>query len=154
MRGFTLIEILVTLIITMLIFVGTVAGYSRFTDLAKMKQVAATLKNDMRVAQNDALSGIKPLNVSCGSLDGYVFSFTANSYSYQAQCDGAPAGRETKVVLPTPVTFSPIPSAVLFDVLTHGVNVNADTTITLTNGNRNYALKLTPLGDIVDLGFQ
>lgn len=154
MKGFTLIELLVTIIITVLVFTGIVAGYTRFTDTARIKQTAATLKNDLRVIQNKALSGVKPIGASCDQLDGYLMTFTVTTYSYQARCDSGPAGRATAVALPSNMTFSPVPPQLLFRVLTHGVNVNSDVTMTIVISPRSYALKLTPQGDIIDLGFQ
>lgn len=155
MKGFTFIELLVTLGVAMLIFTGIVAGYNKFTDTTRIQQVALSFKNDLRLAQNKAVTGEKPLGLPCDELLGYQLSFTASSYSVKVQCNppqnNAP---EKKVDLPKPVTFSPVPSSLLFKVLANGVNINAVTTFTFVSASLKYEMQINPQGIISDIGFQ
>lgn len=155
MKGFTFIEILVTIAITMLLFSGTAASYSRFTDESRLKQAALTVKNDLRLAQNKAISGEKPLNMSCDQLIGYVVTFTDKSYSVQAQCNPNQVNAPIKTVsLGNTVSFVPVPAPITFGVLTQGVNISSDETITLSGANKTYKFTLSPQGEITDLGIQ
>jgi len=150
MKGFSLIEIIVTLTLMLLLFGGAIANYTRYTDVQKLKQAALTLKNNLRMAQNKAQVGEKPPGIACTQLVGYEVSFTKYSYSYQAVCKPSAVGApKTSFDLPNNVIFNPLPTkSMVFGVLTRGVNIASTTTLTLTSGKSKYELSIDPKGEI------
>lgn len=145
--GFTLVELLVSIAIMALLTGGVLSNFDKYNSAQRVKQTALTLKNDLRLAQNKALSGQKP-STGCTQLDGFNVIFTASTYSTQATCDsGHSAGEITTITLPTAITFSPVPVPILFGVLTRG-SAN-DVTLTLTNSKGTvYTVSVKKGGDI------
>ncbi len=153
MKGFTLIELIVTVGVVLLIAGGVVANYNNYTDNQRLKQAALTLKSDLRFVQTKAFSAEKP-GLGCSELVGYVISFTSTTYSIQSQCTEGLVGSISTINLPTGISFFPIPSAMTFRVLTHGIANDSSVIITLTGRTKSYRLQIDPKGDISDLGFQ
>lgn len=153
MKGFTLIELVVTTGVILLIAGGVVANYNNYSDNQRLKQAALTLKNNLRLVQTKAASAEKPAS-GCSEMVGYQVSFTSTSYSIQARCVEGLAGSSTSTNLPAGITFSPVPAAVVFRVLTRGVASDTPLDIYLDGRIKLYRLQIEPGGDIVDLGFQ
>lgn len=155
-KGFTLIELLVATALIMLLTGGTVASFGTYNENQKLSQTAQTLKNNLRLAQGKASSGLKPSGCSA-ALDGYAVTFTNNSsYAIQARCnDGTLAGDITIVTLPVGVTFSPVPSPspFVFQVLSRGVNIDVVKDVVLLGRLKKYKIQVSPSGDIKDVGF-
>ncbi len=125
-NGFTFIEILVSVTLLLLLSGLLVAGYNRFNDSQVVAQAAATVQNNFRAIRTDAASGIKP--EGCGTLVGYRVAFpTSASYTATAVCQTAGGQEELGIpdtyVLPTGVTFTPLPQTFLFYPLERGVSV-------------------------------
>ena len=154
-KGFTLIELLTAITALSLVLSISGASYSKFNRKTTLKQASLTLKTNLRSVQFRAINGQKPTNITCTQLDGYSVSFTSSSYSYQASCTpealDAPV---TTVALAKGVTFSPIPSAILYKVLGAGIDKESQIQITLVNSLASYILAINPNGEIVDLGEQ
>jgi prepilin-type N-terminal cleavage/methylation domain-containing protein len=153
MRGFTLIEVVVSIGI-ILVVVGTViANYNGFNNTQTLKQAALTLKNDLRFAQNKALSGEKPTS-NCTTLSGYRVTFSGANYSIQAFCtpEGL-AGAESTISLPNGISFTSAPTFVLYRVISQGTSLTAETPVTLSGSGRTYTLSLSPGGDVSEVGF-
>ena len=113
------------------------------------------MKANLRLAQSRAQSGVKPTS-GCTELTGYTVNFTQSSYSIQAQCtpEGL-VGSITNVTLPTTTSFVPVPTTLIFGVLTRGlVNINNSVTITVSGFNHNYDIVVEVNGTITDGGFQ
>ncbi len=154
MKGFTLIELVVSIAIGLFLTGLIIANYNSYNDIQVLKQAALTLKNNFRFAQSKAMSGDKPSQ--CTQLSGYSVTFTdASDYSIQALC--APeglAGASQKVTLPGGVILSPQPGAITFNVLSRGTTLDAPVTITLAGFGKQYDLVVNPSGDVSDLGLQ
>ncbi|MEK7577029.1 MAG: prepilin-type N-terminal cleavage/methylation domain-containing protein [Patescibacteria group bacterium] len=154
-EGFTLIELLIAITTLTLVLSISGASYSKFNRKMTLKQASLTLKTNLRSVQFHAINGSKPINIACTQLDGYSVSFTSSSYSYQASCtpvaSDAPA---TTVTLPKGVTFSPIPSAILYKVLGAGIDRSSQLQLILVNSLASYILAINPNGEIIDLGEQ
>ena len=154
-KGFTLIELLTAITALSLVLSISGASYSKFNRKTTLKQASLTLKTNLRSVQFRAINGQKPTNITCTQLDGYSVSFTSSSYSYQASCTpealDAPV---TTVALAKGVTFSPVPSAILYKVLGAGIDKESQIQITLVNSLASYILAINPNGEIVDLGEQ
>ena len=154
MKGFTLIELVVTIGISLAITGGVIVNYNSYNQTQTLKQAALTLKNDFRFIQAKANTGEKP--VGCSTLTGWDITFALDSYSYRANCNGAPTGTSTIITLPYGVTITtmPSPNPITLKVLAQGANILSTTTITLTAASKSYSLQVTPGGDISDLGIQ
>ncbi len=159
-KGFTLIEILVGMTIIGVLF-GI--GYVNFRGYSRRQVVSGAgklLLGDLRLAQQLALSGQKPADVSCTAagrfLNGYNFSIISDSkYKIQAECSGGAVVTLAKeVVLPSGIKVSASPnSTVLFKVLGHGTNIDAATgsvvfTLTQDITNNKYWVTVTSGGSI------
>lgn len=82
--GFTLVEIIVAISITLII---ATIGIASFVELNRRQLVDQSTKKilaDIRLAQNMALSQQKPDSGTCTSLTGYTFTLSSvgNIYSY------------------------------------------------------------------------
>jgi prepilin-type N-terminal cleavage/methylation domain-containing protein len=161
MKGFTLIEVVVTVAISLLVTGFIIVNYNSYNNTQLVKQSALTLKNNIRFAESNASAGVKlvpsttPAPISCTQLSGYTMSFTASRYVLQADC--VPEGLQSAIVvvdLPQGVVFQPIPPSITFKTVSRGTSLSADLTITLSGSGKLYTLTLTPSGDISDKGFQ
>jgi prepilin-type N-terminal cleavage/methylation domain-containing protein len=154
--GFSLIELLVVVTITGILFGVGVAKYTDFNRSQILEQAAQELKNNLRLAQARALSGEKPSG--CTVLDGYQVSFVSggqnDTYQIGAICGGNEAGEAETFSLPSVVKFDPLPSPsqILFKVLAQGTNLENDyLTITLKGFNSDSYVKtvtVTKTGEI------
>jgi type II secretory pathway pseudopilin PulG len=156
MKGFTLIEVVVSVSITLLVTGLIIANYNSYNDIQTLKQAALTLKNNLRFIQSEAISGEKPAN-GCTELLGWTITFIdASSYRYQPSCSDGLVDPITTVDLPPSVKFAspPIPSFFTMNVLTRGTSLPSDTTISLTAVGKTYQIVVSTSGDINDKGLQ
>lgn len=171
MKGFTFIEIMVTTAIAIFLFTGVISAYNTFTETSRLRQAALNIKSDLRIAQNKAIAGEKPLNLkdlglTCDQLLGYQLSFSnifqpdgsyRGRYTVQAKCNpDQPQASVTTTDLPSGISFGPaaVPGPILFQVLTQGVDSDSDITIALKGGSKSYTITVTPQGTIIDNGIQ
>lgn len=128
--GYTLIELLVALSIVGVLFTVGFASYREFAQRQTVIQTAKTLKEDMRLAQQKALSGEKPLG--CTILSGWAIAFpNPSEYTIQGACSNGTFVTKT-LRYPQGVTKTTGPAQILFKVLSQGTDVTGTTTITLT----------------------
>jgi Tfp pilus assembly protein FimT len=152
MKGFTLIEVVVSVGVALAIMGTIIVNYNGYNDRQTLKQAALTLKNNLRFTQTKALSGEKP-TANCTELTGWTMAFTASTYTLQAACtpEGL-QGSATSVTLPDGVRFNPVPSPVTFKVLSRGTTVTTTTSLILSGFSRTYTLEVSPGGDISEIG--
>lgn len=140
-NGYTLIEILVGLTIIGILFS---VGYVSFRDFSRRQALAGVAKQiqgDIRLAQEQSLSGKKPedpLNKCAGVnfLDGYNFKVNSTSvpasYSVEAVCAGQ-AVEIKSVNIPSDFSISSTIATILFKPLGQGTNIPVESaTITIT----------------------
>ncbi|MDO8451444.1 MAG: prepilin-type N-terminal cleavage/methylation domain-containing protein [bacterium] len=155
-RGFSLIELLIAVSIILVLTTAAVASYNTFHDRQRLREAGLTLKANLRSAQNRAQSGEKP-TAGCTTLDGYKVTFTAVNYTIQADCIGFGFGSPPAMIitLPSGITFSPVPSDLVFKILGQGASLSAPVTLSLilTGFSTTYQISVSPSGDINDLGF-
>lgn len=152
--GFTLLELMVASGVMLVITGGLLANYNNFTDRQRLKQTALNLKNNLRLAQTKATSGLKPAGVACTTLVGYNLTFQASQYTVQARCQPQGlVGPTSDVTLPTGITFSPVPVSFIFQILTLGISTNSDITLNLTSGAQTLQLLVERGGSIKSIGF-
>jgi prepilin-type N-terminal cleavage/methylation domain-containing protein len=144
-RGYTLIEVLVSLTIIGLLF-GF--GYANFRDFSRRQAVVAAgrmVVGDLRLAQQKALSGEKP-DGCLGSLETYDFERVDQSnYKILAACSGGRVAVKDQA-MPSDIFISSFsPPTISFKVLGRGTNVpaDADAIITLTQTGTNNLVTIT-----------
>lgn len=160
--GYTLIEILFALTIIGLIFA---VGYVSFRDFSRRQALSGTarsLKGDLRLAQEEALTGKKPtdplkkcvdpLDVAKPLLDGYNFNVVnTHTYTIEAACTGGNVEIK-RVTLPNEMSLgTPNPNPILFKILGQGTNIGViEATISITqSGTNNVAvIYVTSAGEI------
>lgn len=170
--GFSLIEVLVsTLIILTLSGIG-IASFNNFSQDQAIKQAAADLKNNLRLAQNKAITGEKLCGPeACGgtnsicdgeeeelSLSGWEVGFTLgsedipSSYEIYGVCGDNHFSRQT-FSLPRKIYIGYISSSdnkVRFKAFPGGVQNSVD--ICLGGYGRRYKLSISLSGEIIDYG--
>ncbi len=147
-RGYTLIEILVGLTILGLLFGFGFASFRDFSRRQVVSGVGKLIEGDLRLVQQQALSGQKPDDVKCdppNNLSGYRFTVNSSSqYIASANCSGGVVVVKT-VNLPEGVTIStPSPNPIEFKVLGHGTNIASGlmSTVTITQAGTNNTLNV------------
>lgn len=127
-RGFTLIELMVTVTILLLLSVLFIANYNGFNSSQTVRQAASTVVANLQGVRTSAAAGVKP--TGCDTLIGYIVNFpSASTYTSQASCQNNQSFPVTTYMLPTGVTFSPTPGSITFYALDRGASGNP--TITL-----------------------
>ncbi len=145
--AYTLIEILVALTIVGLIF-GI--GYVSFRDFARRQALASAARSivgDLRLAQEQALSGKKPSDIFCNDpnrLNGYNFRVSSNrSYALEANCTGGVVETKSVTIASDVFLSTPSPNPITFKILGQGTNVPATATLTLTQAGTAAAKTIT-----------
>lgn len=146
--GFTLIELLVASAILLTLSGVVLVNYNSYNENQRVRQAALTLKNNLRYAQSRAYNGEKPES-GCTQLDGYLVSFASSSYTMQAQCGGTPVDPAQQVLLTSGLSFSPIPTPMLFRVLSQGLDNNV--TITIVGLSKSFQVVVSKSGDISEV---
>lgn len=155
-KGYSLVEILVVLTITGVIF-GV--GYVGFRDFARRQSIngaAKTFKTDIKLAQEQAFSGKKV--PGCTVLDGYeVFVDTTNSlYTVSASCSSGGVSTKYEIKskeLPDDVVVEISPqNTFLFKSIGHGTDIPEGEAVTVTfsqlNGGYSIAVIVDASGGI------
>ncbi len=159
--GFTLVELLVVISILMTMLALGMSRYNAFNRRERVKQAALTLKATLRLALTKAISSQKPTS-GCTTYLGVRVSFTTGTYQTENECEpegviltadcALPDTRDC-VILPTGITFLPVPASFTFLTRSNTVNIDNAETLTLTNGIESYSLSITPSGSVDDIGF-
>jgi prepilin-type N-terminal cleavage/methylation domain-containing protein len=138
-NGYTLIEILITLTIIGLIFGFGYVSFREFSRRQALTSAARSIKGDLRLAQELALSGNKPtMEINCNSpyvLNGYYFRRnSATNYTIEPSCSGGAVTTPTKSVnMPVDIVITSLSvNPILFKILGEGNNITDSATITLT----------------------
>lgn len=142
-KGYTLIEILIALSITALVFGLGYVGYRDFSRRQLVNATAQTLVADLRLAQEQALSGQKV--GSCVVLDGYKFDLSANAYTVSAACSDTDYLIKT-VMIPSQIKVTPpTTNPIIFKVLGQGTNLPDGTTVSIiiAEPTINYSITTT-----------
>ena len=130
-KAYTLIELLVVVTIGTIIFTVGFAGYREFSRRQALSGILRQTKADLRLAQQSALTGQKPIAATCTILNGYTFN-QLNSTTYQliANCSNADSVVKT-VTMPDNTTISA--GSVQFKVLGQGTNLTSPLTFSIAN---------------------
>lgn len=147
-KGYTLVELLIGITIISIVFGVGLAGYREFSRRQALTGVSKQLKADLRLAQQLALTGQKPNDVSCNTLDGYIFSrVDASTYRISADCAGIATPYVYKEVnLGSDITLSSTNTSFMFKVLGQGTDLAASNTLTLTHTSGNQSIMVVGVG--------
>lgn len=138
LKGYTLIEILIVLTVVAILFGAGFVGYRDFSRRQVVLGAAKIIQGDLRRAQQNALSGIKPDDPKCtnpNTLTGYNFKVASGTtYSIEADCSGGTVKIGDDHLLPNGIHMTvPSPNPILFRILGLGTNITGtDTSINLT----------------------
>lgn len=148
MRGYTLIELLVTITIIGLMFGFGFVNFRDYSRRQHLAGVATKLKADLRLAQEKALSGEMP--DGCINLSTYSVEISAGSYEVLANC--ADEVSVKTVDFPTGISASATLGTISFKVLGHGTNIpagsEAKVTLAQADGGLTMMVTVTSGGEI------
>lgn len=132
-KGYTLIEILITLTILAIVFTVGYAGFRQFSLRQQMVGISKSVVSDLRLIQQKSSSGEKPSGSTCTSLNGYAFVYVSTtSYELRADCSNNANITFKAVTLPTGITLGVTTNRTLFRVLGKGTNLSSSNTLSLT----------------------
>lgn len=146
-RGFSLIELLITVAIISLLTGLTMAGYGAFNKKQTVKTEAYKLASNLRLAQQKAISGEKPAGCT-GDLQSWQITITVSSYSQIAVCETSSVTADTIIF---PANISSSVGTINFSAMTGSVTNGAGTyTITGNFSGTSYfnTIEITPSGGI------
>lgn len=147
--GFTLIEVLVTVVISGILFAGGIAAYRGIGARQSLKQAGIEFQSNLRLMQEKTLSSKKPAECSVDPNDillAYEVSWVnVNRYNIKPICKIAvPAA--TDIDLPEEVSFGGAFSKISFFVLK--AEITGAQTITLSSGGLQYQVIIESSGVI------
>ena len=128
-RGFTIIELLITISIMGLLLTLGLVYYQDFNRRQILNQAAKNLSSNLRLAQSRALSGEKPqdwCNAEDETLVGYKLEFSSETeYQLLAVCSSSEFQITKFVKLPNSIV-GPNGTGVLFKVLARGAEAETN----------------------------
>jgi prepilin-type N-terminal cleavage/methylation domain-containing protein len=147
-NGFTLIEILVSVVISLLVFGLIVVGYLDFSSSREIRQKAYELKSQLRLVRSKAINGEKP-NASCVNLNSYrVYTVVGenNSLFYCPVCSDVCTG-EKEINLGIDYTISSTDSEFFFTAV-DGSMVGNEVEIVVAKDTLSCRLTVLASGEI------
>lgn len=165
--GFSLIELLVVMLIMGVLLTIGLTSYNNYAKSQMVRNAALELKNDLRFAQNQALSGVK--YESCGSnpMVGWYVRLVvgASNYTINVRCSGTTGIIKKTVKLPDGVTVKSISAGqdIMFKplsgvVFTSNANVDSPTPVPgvtsvyvdLTSGSIDFRVTVIDTGEVYE----
>ena len=153
-KGFTLVELLITITIVTVVVASGVSAYGRARDRQILQASVEKLISTLQGTQKQALIGDK--DSSCvDNLLGYQTTFSANTLTTQVRCSGGNSSAVntafTSITFTSPfptITFRPLGQGVIF-----GTGGSVDT-IDFSYQGRSYSVEVDESGNIQYLGEQ
>ena len=147
MKGFTLIEILISLTIIGLLFGFGFANFRDYSQRQQLLSVARNIQGELRLIQGKASAGEKP--IGCDTLSSYSFLINAASYQIAAVCGSGNMIIKTED-LPSGITLTATgDNPVLFKILGQGIaGEGVVISLTQTGTSNVTAVTVTKGGEI------
>jgi Tfp pilus assembly protein FimT len=125
--GYTIVELMVAMMIMIILFSLTYAGFRDFQRRQRMENAYQDIKADLRFAQELALANRKPTEPAGNScitsgIRSYTFNRTsASTYNIIANCDADVIVKDN-ITLPTGITIDPFAGTnqIVFNILGRG----------------------------------
>ena len=147
--GFTIIELMITVVISGILISGALVSYRGLGTKQLVKQAGISFQTNLKSYQQKALAGAKPAECGPGdTLEGYRVSYLdSNSFSLAAVCTIA-VPLATEINLPDGVEFQAAfdPIDIFFPVLASVIS--GAQTIVLTKDIYSYQVIIEPSGVI------
>ena len=149
-KGFSLIEMLVSVTIGLVLLGVVIIGYLNFANRRELQQKAYELKSQLRLVRSKAINGEK-LSSSCTPLNSYrVYTRSGenNSHSlfYCPVCDEVCTG-ETEIFLGADYTVTSSLSEFFF-IAIDGALVGNEVEITVSKDSSSYRLDILTSGEV------
>ena len=156
LKGFTILELIIVIVITSLVFSVGVAGFRGFQRRSNLEGAVIRVKSHLRLAQQMALSGVRHADcITLGySMESIVFQIdSSTTYSIREICtDGTSTITSSPInsyiLLPDYSGVGVSGGPVVFKVL--GGGVENLTTITLTQSGVSTVINITEGGEIYE----
>jgi prepilin-type N-terminal cleavage/methylation domain-containing protein len=147
-NAFTLIEVLVVITIMGIIMGVGFAAYRLFARRQLVNNTISLIHNDLRLAQESAISGRKPDDAFCmgtNQLKGYNFLVDSvnGTYTISANCTGGVVEIKSFSIVTDLTLTAPVPNPIIFNVLGNGTNGDSQTKITVSDSVTGYAQSIT-----------
>ena len=146
-NGFTFIELLITIVIMSILFTVGFSNFRGFASRQKIEAVTREIKADLRLAQQEAVAGKKPIDEVTGTtiavcdsasnyvLQGYRFTYIdSTSYSIDVICSGGTAVIKTISLAERYPDIALSFSSFIFNALADGVSSNQTISIQELDG--------------------
>lgn len=159
LKGFTLIEILISMAVILLLSVGSLVGFSQFSKRQSLNISSDALRNSLSEAKAKSQAQVV-VTTQCRQsgriLVGYQVRFNTatepDSYTLEEVCTSGAAelfAVVKTVSLSKNVTFSSPPATPLRFLLHPGtINSASPVNINLTSGSRTHIIQVDPAGII------
>lgn len=156
--AFTIIEVLMVCVISIMFLGVGFAGYRDFSRRQAVLVAKRTVLSDLNLAQKNATTGNKPMGCN-GTLLGYSFEVTSTTptatYEVNAICANPPGPdieilQFTKSLAQNVTITSPTPNPIIFRPLNKGTNIarNNSVTLSLTSSGQTQSINITWVGEI------
>lgn len=151
-KGYTLIEVLVSLTIIGLLFGFGFASFRDFSRRQALEGVARNIKGELRLVQAKASAAEKPAGCGTNILSSYSFQITGStSYKVTANCSAGVNVDIKTENLPDGIFMTSTQNIISFKVLGQGNDVqttNAVIRFTQTGTNNTTTVTVTRGGEI------
>jgi prepilin-type N-terminal cleavage/methylation domain-containing protein len=103
LKGFTLIEMIVTISIMLVVIGGSIAAFSAFQDRKKVEQAARDVHQLVVMAATKTSVGERPS--PCAAFTGYRVRLVTSNLILYGMCDGSQV-ENRRIALPAGVTYT------------------------------------------------
>jgi prepilin-type N-terminal cleavage/methylation domain-containing protein len=122
-KGYTIVEILISMAIIGTIFTLGYVGFRDFSRRQILSAAQSMIIDDLHLAREQAIAGKKPADCT-GSLNGYSFQVLTDGYEVVADCSISDAAIK-QVSLSEGLTLDlPTPNPIIFKPIGVGTNVD------------------------------
>lgn len=160
-RGFTLIEIIITITITALIFTIGISAYGKARDRQIGQSAADKIITILKESQQAAAIGKKDNTTCIGAFQGQQVAFSPSSttpaiITVRGRCAGG-LGAATTIKLPDITFTSNVAQDIIFNPISGGATIGGASELFInftTTSLIKYRIRVTPTGTIEYQGVQ